>query len=126
MDTDYHELYNEYFYARHITGMSDSAKIILSLIYEHYSLESVIDVGCGQGAWLKLAESLGSKTLKGIDGDWVNTERLLSKNIEFTAVKLNNSKPTINRKYDLCISLEVAEHLSEDNAENFVQLLCEE
>lgn len=33
--------------------------------------------------------------------------------------------PRLNQKYDLCISLEVAEHLSEANAKNFVDFLCE-
>ena len=105
--------------------MSKSAAIVLGLLYEHYKPQTVIDIGCGQGAWLAAAESLGSKMLKGMDGQWVKKEALLSQHIDFTAVNFDAAIPKLNEKYDLCISLEVAEHISEVNANKFINLLCE-
>lgn len=124
-NSNYNELYDKGFYEKHAAGMSSSAEIILGFIYNLYNPKSVIDIGCGQGAWLNAAESFGATTLKGFDGIWVKEEGLFSKNIDFVPVDLFDSLPKINEKYELCISLEVAEHLPEDKAEGFVDLLCQ-
>jgi hypothetical protein len=84
----------------------------------------VIDIGCGEGAWLSSAESLGAKNLKGMDGEWVNEDDLVSQNIDFAEVNFDRGLPKLDEKYDLCISVEVAEYLSEANAEQFVDFLC--
>ena len=68
------KLYDKDYYLRIIEGMSQSAAIVLGLLYEYYKPQSVIDVGCGPGAWLAAAESLGAITLKGLDGEWVIEE----------------------------------------------------
>ena len=75
------KLYDMNFYSRNLEGMTNSAKEVLTLLYEYYRPQSVIDMGCGRGAWLAIAESLGSTKLKGLDGSWVKKEELLSKNI---------------------------------------------
>lgn len=118
------EPYDKAFYSDSMDGSSRSAAIVLALLYEHYKPRSVIDVGCGQGAWLAAAESLGSQTLKGLDGEWIRQEVLLSKNIEFSPINLDVAMPELDRKYDLCISLEVAEHLSVEKARPFIDFLC--
>lgn len=116
--------YTEAYYSRHGEGMSKSAAVVLGVLYEYYTPQSVIDVGCGPGAWLASAESLGSRTLRGLDGEWVRTDALLSKKIEFSAVDFEDAMPHVDARYDLCISLEVAEHLAESNARRFVDFLC--
>lgn len=125
MSNNFEKLYSKEFYDKNASGMSGSAGIILGIVYKLFHPKSIIVVGCGQGAWLSVAEALGSTTLKGIDGDWVKKEQLFSRNIDFTPVQLDKALPKLNEKYDLCISLEVAEHLPEENAENFVDLLCQ-
>jgi SAM-dependent methyltransferase len=124
MNSKLNEYYDKNFYETHMEGMSESALAILSLLFEYYKPQSVIDIGCGQGAWLAVAESLGVKILKGVDGDWVRKDALLSKSIDFVEANLNEKKPKIIEKFDLCISSEVAEHISEKNAKQFVDLLC--
>jgi SAM-dependent methyltransferase len=124
MSDHYKKLYNNDFYETHAAGMSHSATIVLGQVYKLFSPKSVIDIGCGQGAWLSAAESLGATTLKGHDGDWVIRKNLFSKNIDFVPANLADSLPKLNMRYDLCISLEVAEHLPEERAESFVDLLC--
>lgn len=118
------EFYDEDFYSKDIEGKFKSAAIILGLLYEQYKPHSVIDVGCARGAWLASAESLGAKILKGLDGAWIGETHLLSKNIDFSPVSFDEAMPKLNQKYDLCMSLEVAEHLSESNAKHFVDFLC--
>ncbi len=120
---DLREYYNREFYDCYASGSIYSAKVILGLLYNFYKPQSVIDFGCGVGSWLKVAESLGSTVLKGLDGHWITKNKLLSKNIDFTAVNMEQNLQ-INNKYDLCICLEVAEHLSESRAKPFIDTLC--
>lgn len=124
MNDNLNELYNEEFYNTNIAGMSESAKIVLKFLFNIIRPNSVIDVGCGKGAWLAVAELYGAKKLKGLDGSWINKKTLLGEAIDFTAVNFEKDLPELDSKYDLCISLEVAEHISKDNAERFIEYLC--
>jgi SAM-dependent methyltransferase len=115
--------YGPDFYRHQCDGSYRSAQIVLRILYGFYRPSSVIDVGCGRGAWLAAAEQLGSGPLRGLDGSWVESNRLLSSAIEFTPIDFE--KPIeVDGKYDLCISLEVAEHVSEGRAAAFVETLC--
>jgi len=116
--------YDAAWYSRHLEGMTRSAKIVLGLLYGIYRPQSVIDIGCGRGAWLAAAESLGSTRLKGLDGNWVRKEELLTRNMEFLAVNLDESMPRIGERFDLCLALEVAEHIPETSARPFIATLC--
>jgi ribosomal protein L11 methylase PrmA len=80
--------YNERFYRDTTEASIQSAKQMLGLLFSLYKPKSVVDVGCGQGAWLSVAASLGSERLMGLDGAWVKAGSLLSDNIEFNAVDL--------------------------------------
>lgn len=83
---------------------------------------SVIDVGCGTGTWLKFFIDNGIKDIVGIEGYHLNKSSLL---VDETLVELHDlEKPfSLNRKYDLLISLEVAEHLHKRAAKQFVNSL---
>ena len=84
--------------------------------------QSVVDVGCGLGTWLSVFEELGVKEIFGIDGDHVDRSMLQISNERFTAFDLK--KPIqIDRRFDLVVSLEVAEHLPKDCAKTFVHSL---
>ncbi|BDM80320.1 class I SAM-dependent methyltransferase [Acaryochloris marina] len=124
MNKNLYQLYDEKFYSNHVQGMSKSAETVLRLLNEHYNPQSVIDIGCGQGAWLAAAEFLGAKILYGMDGPWVKRENLLSENIDFSAINFEDTMPNLDEKYDLCISLEVAEHISNAKAKEFIDFLC--
>ena len=115
--------YDKDFYEGLSDGSVESARLVLERLYTIYQPDSVIDYGCGNGAWLSAAEGLGSAILKGYDGPWVDKEKLLSNNIDFTPVSLEENIP-VEKKYDLCISVEVAEHLSPGRAAGFVRQLC--
>lgn len=117
------QIYSSKFYDDQVSGSVKAAEEVLKFLFEFYKPHSVVDVGCGRGAWLTVAESLGSKHLKGIDGNWVDESELLSKNIKISPVNLENNL-NIDSKFDLCISIEVAEHLSEMRSKTFIQNLC--
>lgn len=105
-------------------GSVKSAREILPLILEFINPESVVDVGCGVGSWLLVFKELGINDIVGLDGDWVDEEVLLIPKENFSNIDLR--KPSkIDKKFDLSISLEVAEHLPEDKADNFINFLIE-
>ncbi|WP_051316175.1 methyltransferase domain-containing protein [Algoriphagus vanfongensis] len=113
----------KYFHKEEIHNTS-SAKIILPLVLDLINPKSVLDVGCGIGTWLSVAKDSGILDLLGVDGDYVD-RALLSKYLmesEFESHDLTQPLE-LGRKYDLCICLEVAEHIPEYAANTLVDSL---
>src|SRR5262249_19580791 len=78
-----------------------------------------VDVGCGTGPWLKAFMRAGIPSVTGVDGSYVNPGQLRIPQSSFIAKDL--TKPlNLDRKFDLCISMEVAEHLPPARAASFV------
>lgn len=115
--------YDGGFYADHAESSLRSAAAVLPIVYAVFRPASVIDIGCGQGRWLAAAEAEGSTTLTGLDGPWVDPKALHSPRIDFRPTDLTGAI-TLERRHDLCISVEVAEHLPVECAEPFVDALC--
>lgn len=94
-------------------------KVLPPIIHE-FNISSVIDIGTGIGTWLSVAQQNGIEDYIGIDGDWVKKEMLKIPLDKFFSHDLSTPL-VLNRKYDLAICLEVAEHLSESSADTLVQ-----
>jgi len=107
-----------------------SALEIVPILMDKFNPKSVIDIGCGIGNFLKIFSQYGVNEILGIDGDWVDKE-LLIQNIpeeKFKKIDLNTEFKSFVKdysyKYDLLISLEVAEHLAPATAQDFISCLC--
>lgn len=100
-----------------------AAKEVLPFIIEKFKPTSLLDVGCGIGTWLTVAKDLGVKNVVGVDGSYTNKELLKINASEF--IERDLREPFfLDRRFDLAICLEVAEHLPESKAEILVNTLC--
>jgi SAM-dependent methyltransferase len=92
---------------------------IVQLILDKYSVDSVLDVGCGTGIWLKEFTNQKVLDVYGIDGIPVNNREFNISNQLFRCVDLR-SPWDLGRKFDLALCLEVAEHLPASSAHELV------
>lgn len=122
-------LYNEQFYNKQSAESYQSAKIVLDVLLNHIKTKptSIVDFGCGVGSWLAAAKELGFNRVKGFDGNYVSKDLLLINENEFFDLDLSKTESYVfpNETFDLAISLEVAEHLPINSAQNFVDTLCQ-
>jgi SAM-dependent methyltransferase len=112
------------FFARELDRARSSAETIVPLVMERVAPHSVVDLGCGHGIWLETFARYGVGDYLGVDGDWVPQEALHFPPDRFVAARLD--KPLrLDRRFDLAVSLEVAEHLPERGAKQFVRNVVE-
>lgn len=117
------ENYQDHFFSYHLEGALRSAEQIIPLVLEHHRPQSVIDIGCGTGAWLSAWKKAGVQAIHGVDGDYVNKSELLIGQDEFEAFDLEKGFQN-GQRYELVSCLEVAEHIQPAAAEKFVASLC--
>lgn len=98
-----------------------SARAAAPIFVRLLSPRSVVDVGSGVGAWSRAFRENGVEAVISIDGDYVDRAKLLVPADSFVPTDLETA--TDIGRHDLAICLEVAEHLSDDRAEGFVDLL---
>lgn len=112
--------YSDSFFDTIDDGSLRSAEVIVPLVCELIRPRSVVDVGCGRGLWLRAFRQHGVESILGLDGDYVGREKLAIPAECFRAVNL--AEPfALDRRFDLAISLEVAEHLPARGAADFVK-----
>lgn len=117
------ELYDDVFYWENRYGSVMSARSVLGFVLKRLQCKSVIDFGCGTGTWLWVALNYGVPDVLGLDGDYISRDMLMIPNGYFKATDL--SKPLVlPQKYDMAMSLEVAEHLPAESADDFVASVC--
>ncbi|GHB23839.1 class I SAM-dependent methyltransferase [Mongoliitalea lutea] len=112
-----------YIHSENIHNTS-SANLIIPIVNQIINPDSVLDIGCGIGTWLSVFKEYGVNEVLGVDGDYVS-KSLLSKYLseeEFISHDLNIPL-NLNRKFDLALCLEVAEHISEKSSEVLVKTL---
>jgi SAM-dependent methyltransferase len=111
--------YDSGFFAAHRDESRRSAELVLPHVFGWLRPASVVDVGCGLGTWLAAAGALGAPELLGIDGDYVERAELVIPSEIFEPHDLA-APLRLERRFDLAMSMEVAEHLPPERAESFV------
>lgn len=116
--------YDDKFYREMDKFTANGARAVLPILKEVLpQLRSAVDVGCGVGTWLSVLRELGVDEVLGLDGPWVEKRYLRIPEDCFIECDLTN-EVQLDRRFDLAISCEVAEHLPEDSAKGFVNSLC--
>lgn len=124
MTTQDISVYNEDFYSGQRDDSKASARKVLPLVVEAVGpVGSVLDVGCGVGSWLSAWQELGADDVLGVDGPYVTRNELFIDPDRFVAADLTQPYDP-GRRFDLTMSVEVAEHLDERYADLFVATLC--
>lgn len=98
------------FYSYQQVGSFASAMAVVPLALDHLRPASVLDVGCGAGAWVAAWRHHGVADVVGVDGDYVDASQLLFDPQDFRPLDVA-SPFRLGRRFGLVQCLEVAEHL---------------
>ncbi|MEO8224300.1 MAG: methyltransferase domain-containing protein [Gammaproteobacteria bacterium] len=110
---------DEFFRDRHARTVYAAETVLGILLPALPPVSSAIDVGCGVGTWLSVLARHDVTGIQGVDGPWVDVANLAIPRENFTHHDLREDR-NFGRRFDLAISLEVAEHLPPDRATGFV------
>jgi 2-polyprenyl-3-methyl-5-hydroxy-6-metoxy-1,4-benzoquinol methylase len=115
-------IYDANFYEHDVNAnQATSAEDVAETLIELFSPRTVIDVGCGNGIYL---EALNRRNVYsvGCDGS-SHGVRLCSP--ELFVFQHDLKEPlVVNRRFDLCLCFEVAEHIPMRYSTNLVQSCC--
>jgi SAM-dependent methyltransferase len=113
-------MYDFDWHKSHGDKTSSSAAAVIGILSKSFQINSVLDVGCGDGRWLRAFKDGGASVTRGVDGPWTDQSRLLIDQSDFTVHNLE--KPfAMGCRFDLAMSLEVAEHVAGQFADQFVK-----
>jgi Methyltransferase domain len=115
-------VYSSDFYDYIDDGSRASARVVAPLLLGEFAIASLLDVGSGHGAWAAEWMAAGVADVLAVDGDYVARDRLQIPADRFSPHDLT-APLDLGRKFDLVQSLEVAEHLPEAKAAQFVETL---
>lgn len=120
--------YDDDFYLNQISQSLSSARIYAEILTELIYIDSILDIGCGRGAWLAAFNEKKKQDcfFMGVEGPWNKRSDMIIKDLEFLEHNLNRvGDLNFDRKFSLCISIEVLEHLLPITTEAFINKLCE-
>lgn len=99
------------------TWVRSSADAVLSII--NVLDKTIVDFGCGRGDWLTVARALGAKEVLGLDSYAINEHPL-----DIPSLYTDITQPVqLDKRYDVAICLEVAEHIAETYADTLIDSL---
>lgn len=101
----------------------EGAREALRLLFPGKFPGSVLDVGCGIGTWLKAAQMRGASEVVGVDGVPIPSDQLLISEDRFHVADLNRPL-SLDRRFELVLCLETAEHLEPESADILVSTLA--
>lgn len=104
----------------YLAGHDDVTHIdegVLDYLIQNYNIKTMLDIGCGPGGMLDLAESKGLQSY-GLDGDYTLPHKDNRFIIDFT--KTEYIPGNASKAFDLAWSVEFVEHVRQEFMENFL------
>jgi SAM-dependent methyltransferase len=114
--------YDERFYERFVPIITSSANVVVPIVMEAVRPSSVLDVGCGAGAWLRVFLDHGVHDVLGVDFSDAARAAASLGNERFRSTDLTRPLQ-LGRRFDLVLCLEVAEHLPATAADDLIESL---
>jgi len=114
------KIYDQKFFNNALKLEAGSAQAFVDCLIKHFAPRSVIDIGCGIG--LYLAEFAKNKIeILGYDG----SPAAINGSLVGDKIKLHDLSEPLNLShgFDLCLCLEVAEHLPAADADSLISTL---
>lgn len=103
----------------------NTGRVLLEELYKKFQFKSVIDFGCGSGAYLAAARDINDRIkVHGLDGCRIDRNEFVQNDCVEIVDLEKYEYSNVNERYDVAISIEVAEHLSTQSADLLVDNLC--
>jgi len=114
-------IYDDGFLRNIAIGSESQAKIIVPLLIEKYNPKSVIDIGCSYGIFL--SQFPQDVYVYGLDCCYQALDIAVIDKEKIHICDLTEPVE-LEKKYDLCICIEVAEHIQQDGDDVFMDTVC--
>ena len=114
--------YGKTFFAYQQIGSLASARSVVPIVMRHFQPASILDVGCGAGAWVAAYRECGACDVIGVDADYLREEQLLFDPRRFHALDVSGTF-RLGRQFDIAQCLEVAEHITPSASQSLVDNL---
>lgn len=111
----------DYDHAKNLHTLS-GARTALPVLLGDGTPASLLDVGCGTGTWLRAALEMGISDVVGIDGVDVPPDRFHAPKSAYRQIDLAQ-RFDLQRRFEVTLCLEVAEHLPDTVVEPFIDSL---
>jgi len=115
------QIYEDWFFRDNISDSLPMAKYLAPKIKEYLNINSVFDVGCAAGHWLSVYEQEGVEII-GLEG---TTNALPHMRVDKSKINIHDLREPYQNIHnvDLVYSIEVAEHIEPEFADNYVDAL---
>jgi len=115
-------IYDHKFFQNTIKFEAESASQFVDVLLKYYLPNSIVDIGCGAGIYLNEFTKRGISDWLGIDGSPSAKDNFLLNKDELIIFDLAQEYQ-FKKKYDLCLCLEVAEHLRAEDADILIKTI---
>lgn len=114
-------MYNKNFYARCIKKYKQFAEDVIPILINEFNPNNVVDIGCGAGMYIKSFHDNGVDVI-GYEGS--GDALLYGLLPEKVIIHDMRNQLEFNRIFDLCLCVEVAEHIPKEKTDEFLDTLC--
>lgn len=115
-------MHNEKYVHDSAIHRTKDAELIVPILIDLFKPQSVVDVGCGLGTFLKIFIDAGITDVQGVEGSWTDKSKLVVDENRITIADIESGF-NLHRKFDMAVCLEVAEHINEQFAAQLVHTL---